>query len=456
MALPPKFLAQAQEKADDPQHRKTMNFNLQRYHQQVARGQKQFADLDKARKLAKNIKWYALEELPNLLLEFETQFQNQGGKIIWAEDAEQALAAIREIAQNHQAKSIVKSKSMLAEEIGLNPFLEKLGLKVWETDLGEYIVQLRGEKPYHIVTPAMHLSRETIAQTFNQRFDLPPDASPQTIMAFVRDKLRKEFAQADIGITGANFLIAETGSIVITENEGNARLGASLPKVHIVLAGLEKILPSLSHLDLFLPLLASFGTGQDLTVYNTLYQGPRQTGEPDGPEQLYLILIDNGRSGVLAETSQRESLYCLKCGACLNACPVYKHIGGHNYQGPYPGPIGAALMPNLLDFDGYVHLSNASSLCGACTQACPVNINLHELLLDNRKHETDSGLKDGSEIWMWRIWKQAMLKRSFMNAPKWLKNWALRKFVETPWGQRRRLPQVQETSFNKLWRKGKV
>ena len=345
---------------------------------------------------------------------------------------------------------------MLSEEIELNHILEQAGIEVLETDLGEYIVQLRGEAPYHIVTPAMHLNREEIAQLFHEKFGTPDNASPEFIMAFVREQMRQRFAQAQVGITGANFLIANTGGVLITENEGNARLTAALPRTHIVLAGIEKILPTLQHLDIFLPLLASHGTGQDLTVYNSIYHGPAQTNEHDGPRQMYVILIDNGRSALLADPKLRESLYCIRCGACLNACPVYKQIGGHSYEAPYGGPIGSVIMPHIEDFESYGHLSQASSLCGACTESCPVKINLHEMLLHNRRLEQQLGLRPRNEQIQWRIWRRLMLGRMWMNVPAFAKRWATDWLFGQAWGERRSFPEIQGTSFNQLWRKGQV
>jgi L-lactate dehydrogenase complex protein LldF len=385
LKAPKKFLDQSELKAFSEEHRRTIQYNMGKYNQKVREGKEQFLDLDKARKLAKNIKWYAMEYLPDLLEEFEKNFIKNGGKIIWAENAAEALDSIGEIVKYHQAKTVVKSKSMITEEIELNHFLESLDIEVLETDLGEYIVQLRNEAPYHIVTPAMHLSKEEIARFFHQKFDTPLDASPEQITAFVRKLLREQFEKADIGITGANFLIAESGSIAVTENEGNVRLTSTFPKVHIAIAGIEKMIPRVSDLSLFWPLLSTFGTGQNLTVYNTIISGPRKEHESDGPEEMYLILLDNGRSDILADPIRRESLYCIRCGSCLNACPVYRTIGGHSYEAPYSGPIGSVLMPAMNHFETYNHLSEASSLCGSCTENCPMNINLHHLLVHNRK-----------------------------------------------------------------------
>ncbi len=246
---------------------------------------------------------------------------------------------------------------MVTEEIKLNHFLEEIGIESVETDLGEYIQQLDGEPPYHIVTPAMHKSKEDVAKLFYEKLNTKPGLSPEQLTLVAREKLRKKYVQAEIGITGANFIISDIGGIAVTENEGNARLSASFPKTHIVIAGLEKVIPTLADLGLFWPLLATYGTGQRITVYNTVITGPRQPGEADGPDEMILILLDNGRTNILANAKARESLYCIRCGACLNACPIYKNIGGHSYGTTYSGPIGSVITPHLKDMQEWKHLS---------------------------------------------------------------------------------------------------
>jgi L-lactate dehydrogenase complex protein LldF len=345
---------------------------------------------------------------------------------------------------------------MVTEEIHLNKALEQNLISVLETDLGEYIVQLEDSRPYHIITPIMNKSKEDVAELFTQKFGLPPNSSPAYITNYVREKLRQEYLTADIGVTGGNFLVADTGGVVVTENEGNARLCTAYPKVHIAIVGIEKMIPSIDHLELFLPLLSTFGTGQELTVYNTIYHGPRKAEEIDGPNEMYVILLDNGRTKILADTRQRESLYCIRCGACLNTCPVYKTIGGHAYGSTYSGPIGKVITPNLEDKEKFGHLSNASSLCGACTKACPVNINLHELILFNRNDEQKKGLKDKNETRIWSVWSRVMQSRWMMNVPASWKNFAIQYFFKSPWGERRDLPVVQSKSFNKMWKNGEI
>ncbi|RYG43373.1 MAG: lactate utilization protein, partial [Chitinophagaceae bacterium] len=357
-----------------------INFNINKYNNSVPLGKTQFRDTDLARERAKNIKWRAIETLDQQLEDFEANFTKRGGKVIWAQNTKEAQAAILQICKEKNCRSVVKSKSMVTEEIHLNKFLTENAIESVETDLGEYIQQLDGEPPYHIVTPAMHKSKEDVAKLFYEKLGTAPNLNPQQLTLVARDKLRAKYPVAEIGITGANFIIADTGSIAVTENEGNARLSAAFPATHIVIAGIEKIIPSMTDLGLFWPLLSTYGTGQKVTVYNTIFSGPRQPGETDGPAEMYVILLDNGRTNILDNPVSRESLYCIRCGACLNACPVYKNIGGHAYGSTYSGPIGAVITPQLSGLKEWKHLSNASSLCGNCTEVCAVKINLHELL----------------------------------------------------------------------------
>ncbi len=446
------FIARSTIKAEDLDHRSKINFNIGRYNAAVPQGKQQFAELNLARERGKNTKWRALETLDQQLEEFEANFTRRGGRVIWAENTKAALAEILAICKEKKCRSIVKSKSMVTEELKLNHFLEENNIESVETDLGEYIQQLDGEPPYHIVTPAMHKSKEDVAKLFYEKLNTKPNLSPEQLTLVARDKLRKKYVEAEIGITGANFIISDIGGIAVTENEGNARLSAAFPKTHIVIAGLEKIIPSLTDLGLFWPLLATFGTGQRVTAYNTIITGPRQSGEPDGPEEMILILLDNGRTSILANPKARESLYCIRCGACLNACPVYKNIGGHSYGTTYSGPIGSVITPHLQDMGEWKHLSYASSLCGNCTDVCAVKINLHELLLDNRYEAVKDGYASLSEKFAWKLWKKASLSRSMMNmGGASLKNWMVNKAFKA-WTAHRDELEFAPKTFNQRWK----
>jgi len=450
------FLENSEKKATNLIHRQTINFNIGKYNTAVKAGKQQFADLTTARERAKNIKWRALEHLDKHLEEFESNFTRRGGKVIWAENTQQVLEEILAICEAKNCKSIVKSKSMATEEVHLNHFLAQHNIECVETDLGEYIQQLDNEPPYHIVTPAMHKSKEDVAKLFAEKLGTPPDLTPQEMTLVAREKLRQKYLDAEIGITGANFIIADIGGIAVTENEGNARLSTAFPKTHIVLVGIEKMLPSINDLAMFWPLLATYGTGQQVTVYNSIFSGPRQENETDGPEDMYVILMDNGRTNILADTEARESLYCIRCGSCLNACPVYKNIGGHSYGTTYSGPIGSVITPHLQGMESFMHLSYASSLCGNCTEVCPVRINVHELLLHNRHKAVEENYTTGGEKMSWFGWKQASLSRRMMNlVGGGAKNFFMKKFFSQAWGDERSLPVFAPKSFNQLWKERK-
>ncbi len=449
-----KFKEESEKVAFDIEQRNKIKFNISKYDAAVEKGKFQFSDMELAKERAGSIKYKVVNELDKYLTEFEMNFSARGGKVIWATTGEEAIKEVIDILERNKTKMVVKSKSMTTEEIEVNHHLESHKIESVETDLGEYIVQLAGEKPYHIVTPAMHKSKENVAALFNEKFGLPIDSTPQDITLFVRKKLKEKFLAADAGITGANFLIADVGGIALTENEGNGFLSFSLPKIQIVIAGIEKLIPSINDLHLFWPLLAQHGTGQKLTVYNSVILGPRQEGESDGPEEMYVILLDNNRSELLSKKEQRRALSCIRCGACLNACPIYKNIGGYTYDTTYSGPIGSVITPHLKGFEEYKHLSFASTLCGKCTEVCPVKINLHELLLENRNESVRLKMYDTSEKIVMFAWKKVMLNRKLMNiGNSKLKNWFLGKFFKAQWGNRRVLPKISDQTFNDWWKK---
>lgn len=446
------FIAKSTIKAADLEHRRKINFNIGRYNAVVPRGKLQFVDVALAREKAKNIKWRAIETLDQQLEHFEKVFTGRGGKVLWAENSAQAIDEIVKICKEKNCKTLVKSKSMVTEEIHLNAAMEEHGIDSIETDLGEYIQQLDGEAPYHIVTPAMHKSKEDVAKLFAEKLGTDPKLTPEQLTLVARNILREKYTEAEVGVTGANFILSDIGGVAVTENEGNARLSCAFPKTHIVVVGIEKMLPSVNDLALFWPLLSTFGTGQKITVYNTIISGPRQPGETDGPDEMYVILLDNGRTNILENTKQRESLYCIRCGACLNACPVYKNIGGHAYGATYSGPIGSVITPHLQGMEEYKHLSFASSLCGNCTEVCAVKINLHELLLDNRAQSVEEGQTTFTERMAWKIWKLASLKRGMMNMGNGsLKNKVVNGIFQD-WKKHRGDLEFSPKTFNELWK----
>ncbi|MBE2270438.1 MAG: iron-sulfur cluster-binding protein [Anaerolinea sp.] len=326
----------------------------------------------------------ALHDLPDLLEQLEANISARGGHVLWASDGAEANQHILEICQRHNLRRGVKSKSMATEEINMLPFLAEHGIEMLETDLGEYIVQLSDSYPSHIIMPVMHMTKEQVRSLFMEKLDMPYTDHASEMTAFIRRHLRNKYIEADFGMSGGNFMIAETGSVVIVTNEGNGRLSTGVPKVHIAVVGIEKVLPTWEDFATLIQLLPRSATGQRLSVYVNGFSGPAPSGENDGPEEFYLILLDNGRSNIYA-SEYTEALACIRCGACLNACPVYQNVGGHSYGWVYPGPIGSIVTPLLKGIENASPLPFASSLCGACKQACPVDINIPDMLLMLRR-----------------------------------------------------------------------
>ncbi|MEI7983665.1 MAG: lactate utilization protein B [Bacteroidota bacterium] len=448
-----RFLEEAEKKSFDQEHRKRLNYNIGRYDEQVKSGKDQYQNMELAKRRAANVKHKIINNLDKYLVEFENNFSKRGGKVLWALNEKEAQREILHIVKKAKAQVIVKQKTMVSEELELNELLEKNKREVFETDLGEFIVQIAGEKPYHILTPAMHKSKEDVAKLFHEKFNMPADSRPEQITQFVREKLRGEFVRADICITGGNFLIADVGAVALTENEGNGLLSMAFPKIHIAIVGIEKLIPSIEDLDLFLPLLAQHGTGQKITVYNNIVFGPRTEFEPDGPEEMYVILIDNRRTELLKFKEQRRALSCIRCGACLNGCPIYRSIGGYTYRATYSGPIGSVISPHYLGLKEFNHLSFASTLCGKCTEVCPVKIPLHELLLHNRHEAVLKKYTSYSWRTVVKAWKIIMLHRWMIDRPKaGLKNKLINRFGKKMWGPRRTLPKIAQKSFKQQWK----
>jgi L-lactate dehydrogenase complex protein LldF len=376
------------------------------------RGYAALADIDALREHAKHIKEHTLAHLDRYLEQLEASVQARGGHVHWAANAEEARHIILDIARQTNSRRIVKSKSMTSEEVHLNPALEAAGLEVTETDFGEFIIQLAGERPSHLVAPAVHHTRESISRILSKYSGEELSDEPAALAQAGRRLLRAKFARADMGISGANFAVAETGTIVLISNEGNARLTTTCPRIHVALMGIEKVLPRWIDLPVFLKLLARAATGQTLSVYTSIITGPRRPGEQDGPEEFHLVLLDNGRSRILA-TPFRESLQCIRCGACLNACPVYRRIGGHAYGGVYSGPIGSILTPLYDSVADNPHLPHASSLCGACQAACPVKINIPHMLIGLRELQHHEARKSRGERLAYRL-SAAVLRRPWL------------------------------------------
>ena len=403
------------------------------------------------RSQAREIKDEVLSHLDRYLETFVTNAESRGAKIHWARDAAEANSIICKLAADIQARTIVKSKSMTTEETHLNNALEAAGMQVVETDLGEYIIQLAHEPPSHIIAPAIHKTRGQVAELFTAELGMPPTDDVAQLTGTARATLRDRFAAADVGISGVNFAIAETGTIVIVENEGNIRLTTSLPRLHIAVMGIEKVIPRFADLDVFLKLLPRSGTGQRLTTYQSFITGTKQSASDEGPDELHILLLDNGRSRMLAHPVTRQSLACIRCGACLNACPVYQQVGGHAYGSVYPGPIGAVITPQLIGIEKSAQLPYASSLCGACREVCPVKIDIPRLLLHLRGEISER--KGGfAERMAFRVWARVMMSPALYKLGAVAGRVMQRVFPLAPaWTKGRDLRPIEAKSFRDQW-----
>lgn len=421
---------------------------------------------ERLRDRARAIKRDVIENLDVYLEQFADSVERRGGKVHWASDAKDVCGIVRGIAQQAGVKEFVKAKTMVGEEVELNHALEAAGIRGIETDLGELIIQLAGERPAHIIAPAIHKTRYDVSDLFVERLHAPRTTEPERLTAIARNALRESFARAGMGLSGANFAVAETGSVVLVENEGNIRMCTTAPRVHVALVGIEKLIPRFEDLAVFLRLLGRSGTGQKLTAYTSILTGPRAPGE-DGPEEMHVVLVDNGRTHALADEKMREALYCIRCGACLNACPVYRKIGGHAYGWVYSGPIGALITPEFQGLEKARELPFASSLCGACREVCPVRINIPDLLLHLRSQAQQTaapeskpprGERPSMRIFaavMKRPWayrcgaRLARLGQAIFARGGWIKKFPF--FPFSRWTDARDFPALAPRSFRERW-----
>jgi len=422
-------------------------------------------EFEQLRDIARDIKDHTLAHLDLYLEEYEKKVIASGGHVHFAETAEDARAIILDICRKRNAKTVTKGKSMITEEIGLNDFLDANGITPVETDLGEYIIQLRGETPSHIIAPAVHLNKDQVEADFRRvHTHLPPErdlSQHEALLNEARQVLRQRYFEADVGITGANFLIAETGSSVIVTNEGNGDLTQTLGKCHVVVASLEKLVPTLNDCSQILRLLARSATGQDMSVYTTFSTGPKRAEDPDGPEEYHVVLLDNGRTSMLG-TAFQEMLRCIRCGACMNHCPVYHAVGGHAYGAVYPGPMGAVLTPSLSGIEVGGQLPNASTFCGRCESVCPMRIPLPKMMRHWREREFEKHLQPAAARYGLKIWaffaRRPKLYRAAVSVAMPLLSWlggSRRRILSLPlaggWTKHRELPAPEGKTFLQAW-----
>jgi L-lactate dehydrogenase complex protein LldF len=423
----------------------------------------EYSPMEEMRDRARAIRIATLAELDRHLDKLAENIEANGGRVWWASDAGEAVDQIRRIALDNRARLVIKSKSMVTEEIELNHSLEAAGIEVVETDLGEFIVQLAGDRPSHIIAPVLHKTRQDIGRLFADRLSVGYTEEASQLNAIARAHLRKIFLAADMGVSGVNFAVAETGSIVTVTNEGNGRLTTTTPRVHVAVMGMERVVPGFVDLGVLLEVLARSATGQRLSVYTNIVSGPRRPGEPDGPDEFHLVIVDNGRSQLLGG-ALAEILTCIRCGACLNACPVFAAVGGHAYGSVYSGPVGAVVTPGLFGLDPWWDLPLASSLCGACLEACPVRIDIPRLLLELRAEVASAGklpgwLGRGIRLYTaaatrpgrWRLmWKLAALGGGPLSREGWI---ARLPFQGSAWTDHRDFPRPAAESFHQRWRR---
>ncbi|MBM3940328.1 MAG: iron-sulfur cluster-binding protein [SAR202 cluster bacterium] len=420
---------------------------------------------EQMRERASSIKLQTLLNLDFYLDMVDRNVRRNGGHVHFAADAAEANRIVLDIAKRNAVKRVIKSKSMVSEEMRLNPTLEAEGIVPVETDLGEYIIQLAKETPFHIIAPAMHKTRQDVSRLFQDWLRSAPTDDIKTLCAIARNALRQQFATADMGVSGANFVVAETGTVVLVTNEGNGRMTTSVPRVHVALAGMERVIPAIEDVALFLRLLPRSATGQRITSYNSFISGPRRASDEDGPEEFHLVLVDNGRLNLLKDERLREALKCIRCGACLNVCPVYQKTGGHAYGWVYPGPIGAIVTPAMNGFARGADLPFASTLCGACKDVCPVKIDIPKLLLDLRP-EAARRTGTWAERLLMRRWVDMMRARESLERSSRLARLMQRPLSRegvirrsrlpllAAWTQARDFPAVAEKSFARRWRDG--
>ena len=438
------------EKAFDEEHWQKINYSTGCFESSFAKGKVNYRNLDLEKQRAYTLRNKSMLGLEKLLVDFETHFSENGGKVLWARNADDALTMIFDLICKEKANAIMRSNSMVLDEIGLNGFLERKNIRVVETEVGRFILHEGQQKPYHPLAPSIHLSKEENNAILTGQFKLKPDSSAKQMINFVRHEVAIESKEVPICITGANFLLSDVGGVVLTENEGNILKSTSIAKVHIVVAGIAKMVPSIDDLSVLLPLLSLHASGQSMTACNTITFGPAKTG--NGPEQVYVILLDNNRSELLSHEKQRKVMSCIHCGACVSVCPVYKNIGGYSYATKHIGPIGTVMTPLMEGLEDYNYLNSACSLCRKCVEICPVKIPLDDLIIENRHlaimKKTNNSKYDALLRAM--IWHCKSRKK--MDSPLFFKKLELKRLFGLLWGNNRPLPEFASKSFSQQWK----
>ena len=446
---PKTIFKQGCELAFDEEHWQKINYSTGCYEQSFAKGKVNYRNLDLEKQRAYTLRNKSLLGLEKLLVDFETHFTENGGKVLWARNADDALTMIFDLIRKEKANAIMRSNSTVLDEIGLNGFLERKNIRVMETEIGRFVLHLNNQKSYHPLSPSVHLSKEENNAILTENYKLKPDSSVKQMVNFIRHEVAVESKDIPICITGANFLISEAGGVVLTENEGNILKSTSIAKIHIVVAGIDKMIPTVDDLGVLLPLLSLHSNGQSMASCNSITFGPAKHG--NGPEQMFVILLDNNRSELLSHEKQRKVMSCMHCGACVSVCPVYKNIGGYSYGTKHIGPVGIVMTPLMEGLEYYSHLNSACSLCGKCVEICPVKIPLDDLIIENRHlamtEKTGNAKFDAMLKAM--IWHCKSRKK--MDGPLFLKKLELKRLLGSLWGERP-MPEFASKSFSQQWR----
>ena len=438
------------EKAFDEEHWQKINYSTGCFEKSFAKGKVNYRNLDLEKQRAYTLRNKSMLGLEKLLVDFETHFSENGGKVLWARNADDALTMIFDLICKEKANAIMRSNSMVLDEIGLNGFLERKNVRVVETEVGRFILHEGQQKPYHPLAPSIHLSKEENNAILTGQFKLKPDSSAKQMINFVRHEVAIESKEVPICITGANFLLSDVGGVVLTENEGNILKSTSIAKVHIVVAGIAKMVPSIDDLSVLLPLLSLHASGQSMTACNTITFGPAKTG--NGPEQVYVILLDNNRSELLSHEKQRKVMSCIHCGACVSVCPVYKNIGGYSYATKHIGPIGTVMTPLMEGLEDYNYLNSACSLCRKCVEICPVKIPLDDLIIENRHLAITKKTNNSKYDALLRAMIWHCKSRKKMDSPLFFKKLELKRLFGLLWGNNRPLPEFASKSFSQQWK----